>query len=98
MTTSRSRRPAAAPLSDPAADRAALGLWLVLALLTAARAALTFEPSMWAWSLNLMRFLAAATGWTLWAFAALSLLPQPARALVPVATRAGDAIDRKSVV
>lgn len=97
MTTSRSRPHAAAPPSDPAADRAALALWLTLAALTAARAALTFVPSMWAWSLNLMRFIAPATGWALWAVAALALVPALARVLVPAAAAAGEAIERRRV-
>jgi hypothetical protein len=95
MTTSRSRPTPAAPPSDPVADRALLALWLVLAVIVAARAALTFVPSMWAWSLNLMRFMAPATGWTLWAIAALALVPPLARALAPAAVAAGEAIERR---
>jgi hypothetical protein len=95
MTTSRSSRPAAAPPSDPAADRAALALWLVLAALVLARAASTFQPSMWGWSFNLMRFLPPATGWALWSVAALALVPPLARLLTPVAAAAGDAIERR---
>lgn len=69
-------------------------LWLTLATITAARAALTFVPSMWAWSLNLMRFMAPATAWALWAIAAAALVPVLARALAPVAASAGNAIER----
>jgi hypothetical protein len=98
MTTSRSRGRAAAPLSDPAADRAALALWLVLALITAARAALTFVPTMWAWSLNLMRFVAPAPGWTLWALSALALVPWLGRRALPALEALGRAFDRSAVL
>jgi len=75
----------------PAAGRACLALWLTLAALTAARAVLPFHPSMWAWSLNLQRFMAAA-GWALWAAAALALVPPLARAVSPALAALGEAI------
>src|SRR5262249_48720527 len=90
------RSHAAPANTDPPARRAAIALWLGLVLLTAARAAATFAPSMWAWSLNLMRFMAPATGWTLWAVAALALVPPLARLLTPAAAAAaGTAFERQ---
>jgi len=74
--------------------RAALALWITLALLAAARAALTFVPDMHAWSLNLQRFLAPAWAWTPWALAALALVPALAQRVEPAFRRAGDAIAR----
>jgi hypothetical protein len=81
-------RPATA--APHAAERA---LWIMLALLLAARAALSWAPGMWAWSLNLQRFLAPVPGWALWTLAALALLPPVARRAAPWLARAGDAIE-----
>ncbi|HEY3217204.1 MAG TPA: hypothetical protein VGK93_12005 [Candidatus Eisenbacteria bacterium] len=66
----------------------------MLALLLAARAALTFGHSMWAWSLNTQRFLDPWLGWGSWTLAALALVPPWARRIAPWVARAGDAIDR----
>src|SRR5262252_6018373 len=57
-----------------------LALWLCLALLILLRGALTLVPSMWGWGVNVQRFLDPVSGWGLWAFAALALIP-------PLATR-----------
>ncbi|MGH7731082.1 MAG: hypothetical protein ACRENJ_07515, partial [Candidatus Eiseniibacteriota bacterium] len=82
-------RPPADPPHSRSADHAALALWVTLVALAAARAALAFVPSMWAWSLNLQRFLAPVTGWTLWAIAALALIPSLARQATPALAWAG---------
>ena len=66
-----------------------MALWSALALLLLCRAALTFVPTMWAWSLNLHRFLAPAPAWVPWSLAALSLVPAVARRLAPLLNRAG---------
>src|SRR5262249_30864784 len=58
------------------------------------RLALAFEPSMWAWSLNLQRFLAPGAGWGLWALAAAALIPTLARRAAPLWNAAGDAMVR----
>jgi hypothetical protein len=58
---------------------AAAALWLCLALLVLLRAVFGFVPSMWAWGLNVQRFLDPLSGWGLWALAALSLIPPIAR-------------------
>lgn len=81
----------AIPLADPAAARAALTLWIALAALAVARAALAFAPGMWAWALNLQRFMLPPLGWGLWGIAAAALIPAAARALEPPLARAGDA-------
>ncbi len=99
MTKSKSkavadRRPPPPDHDAAPADRAALVLWLVLVLLAAARAALTFVPSMWAWSLNLQRFMAPATAWALWMVAALALVPVLARRAAPVFAAGGEVIAR----
>ena len=98
MTKSQSRPHAAAPPSNPAADRAALALWLTLAALTAARAALSFVPSMWGWGLDLLRFIAPAPGWTLWAVAALALVPALARRALPALEALGRALDSSAAL
>ncbi|MBI5709608.1 MAG: tetratricopeptide repeat protein [Candidatus Eisenbacteria bacterium] len=54
----------------------------MLVALVLARALLTFLPGMWAWSLNVQRFLPAPAAWTLWALAGLTLLPPLARVMV----------------
>src|SRR5262252_7370947 len=56
-------------------------IWSFLVLLVACRCLLTFQHSMWAWGLNVQRFLDPVTGWGLWAIAALSLTPWVARPL-----------------
>ena len=66
-----------------------MALWITLAGLAAARAVLAFVPSMWAWSLNLQRFMAPVTGWALWAIAALALVPPLARVGTPALARVG---------
>ena len=81
------RAAASAPLAGGRA------LWILLALLLAARAGLTWVPGMWAYSLNLQRFLAPLPGWGLWALAALALLPPLARRAAPWLARAGDALE-----
>src|SRR5262245_8691662 len=63
-----------------------------LVLLAVARAVSTFTPTMWAWSLNLPRFLAAPLGWGLWGLAAIVLIPALARRLAPPWSAAGDAL------
>jgi hypothetical protein len=83
---------------DPAPRRAALALWVALALLAVARAALTFVPNMYGWSLNLQRFLVPGWAWVPWALAALALVPPLARRAEPSFRRAGDAIARGSWV
>jgi tetratricopeptide (TPR) repeat protein len=98
MTTPRSRPQAAAPSSDPAADRAALALWLALIVLTAARAALAFVPSMWGWGLDLLRFISPIPGWTLWVVATLALVPGLARRALPALDALGRALDRSAAL
>jgi len=86
--------PARVAVADPASDRAAIALWLTLALLVAARAAFTFVPGTWLWPFGLHRFLAPATGWGLWLVAALALIPALAGRVQPLLARWGDAIRR----
>ena len=81
-----------APPPDPAAERAAWILWAGLALLVVVRAALTFVPNMWAWSLNLQRFLALDVAWGPWTLAVLALAPPIARRIVPVVGAIGNFI------
>ncbi|MEK7329666.1 MAG: hypothetical protein AAB113_02580, partial [Candidatus Eisenbacteria bacterium] len=63
----------------------------------AARAALTFVPGTWFWSLNLHRFLSPVMGWGLWLLAALALVPPLARRVSPMLARWGDALTRRPV-
>jgi len=81
-------------LGASAASRAAASLGIVLVVLTLARAIFSFVPSMWAWSINLQRFLPTVTGGALWALAALALIPAIVRPIVPAVSRAGDEITR----
>lgn len=90
--------PARAPVADTAADRFPIALWIVLALLAGARAACSFVPGTWLWSLGLHRFLAPAAGWGLWALAGLALIPAVSGRALPLAARWGDAIVRKPVL
>jgi hypothetical protein len=82
---------------DPAGERAALALWIALAAFAAARLALTFTTGMWAWSLNLQRFMLPPLGWGLWTIGAAALLPAVARALERRCARAGDALSGDGV-
>lgn len=90
--------PAPLPL-DPAVAGRLLGVLTVgLAALTLARAALTFVPNMWMWSLNLQRFLAPPLAWGSWVLIALSFAPALARRIEPLLARAGDAaLERRPV-
>lgn len=83
---------AAAPAA--AAARAAAGVLAALLALALARGALPFTPGMWAWSLNLQRFLAPGWAWGPWALLALSLVPAVARLGLPALERSGDWIAR----
>ena len=76
----------------------ALGaLAVTLALLALARAAFTFAPGMWLWSLDLQRFVSVPLAWITWAAAALAFVPPFARRLEPLLARAGDAaLERRS--
>lgn len=100
---SRARRgaptaPAASiPESAAPADAAARAAWLIwggIAVLVIARAALAFAPGMWAWSLNLHRFLTPAWAWGPWALLALASVPPLAGRLAPAMIRSGDWIAR----
>jgi hypothetical protein len=76
----------------------AIALILTLAALLAARAVAAATGGMWAWALNLNRFLAPPTGWGLWGVAVVLTLPPVARRLAPWSDRAGDAIGRGGTV
>ena len=67
-------------------------LWGILVALALARAITAFEPSMWAWSLNLQRFLDPLPAWGLWALAALALIPAVARRAAGIWSALGDAM------
>lgn len=96
VTRSAPAAPRGGARTGPGGDRsaAAVALWLMLALLLLARAALSFGHSMWAWSLNTQRFLDPRVGWATWALAAMALVPFLARRGAPLLTRAGVAIER----
>jgi tetratricopeptide (TPR) repeat protein len=78
-------RPAATP-----ADRPARVMWFGLIALALVRVALTFQPGMWMWGLNLQRFLDPALAWIPWSLAALLLVPRIAKTIEPFAARFGD--------
>jgi tetratricopeptide repeat protein len=89
--------PRTAARAEPGAGAlplAARVLWAALAVLLALRAALVFVPSMWSWSVNLGRFVHPALTWSLWAAAALALLPPVARRAAPLWTWIGGLIER----
>ena len=65
------------------AGRAALVIWLGLIALAVARAAYAFDPSMWGWGFDLVRFVAPGPAWTLWALSAITLIPPVARWSIP---------------
>ena len=89
-------RPPVEPSPSGSADHGAIALWVTLAGLVAARVVLAFVPSMWAWSLNLQRFMAPVTGWALWALAALALVPPLARRATPALAWMGDVLARRA--
>ena len=78
------------PLDAAAASRALSRLAVGLAMLALARAALTFVPGMWLWSLNLQRFLAPPLAWITWGAVALAFAPPLARRVGSWMARAGD--------
>ena len=101
MARIRNKKTTPRPIAPPPrrlaeADRlpgpVAAVLWGTLAALVVVRALATLTPTMWAWSLNLNRFLAPTLGWGLWALAALVLVPPLARRAAPLWNAAGDAI------
>jgi len=73
-------------------DLGAVALWIAIAALLLARAALPFVPAMWGWSLNLMRYVHPVVAWGPWTLAALALLPPVGRRIEPWLARAGDAM------
>jgi tetratricopeptide (TPR) repeat protein len=90
-----------APKPDPLAGApgaAEHALWITLVALAAARAAFTFVPGTWGWSLAAQRDLAPFWAWPVWALGALALLPPVGRALAPAAERLGGLLSRAPVV
>jgi tetratricopeptide (TPR) repeat protein len=81
----------AAPIA-PGEAGAARVLWAALAALALARALTTLVPTMWAWSLNLMRFVDPVIGWGTWLLAAAALVPPLARRARPAWSALGDAL------
>jgi hypothetical protein len=89
-------KPAGEPRAETPASRGErVALLAILVALAAARALLAFVPTMWAWSLNLLRFLHPALGWGLWAVAALMLAPPLATRLERAWSLSGDAIAKR---
>jgi hypothetical protein len=84
------------PLDGAAASRALTALAVSLAVLALARAALTFAPGMWLWSLNLQRFLAPPLAWITWGAVALAFVPPLARRAERWMARAGGATSERS--
>ena len=76
------------------AGRAAMAIWLGLIALALLRAVCALLPSRWAWGFDLLRFVAPAPGWTLWALSALPLIPAVARLLFRPLAALGRAFDR----
>src|SRR5437867_2034736 len=71
-----------------------VALWLLLILLVLLRGLFGLLPSMWAWGLNVQRFLDPLTGWGLWGLTALSLFPPAARRLTAALEAAGSFLTR----
>ena len=88
----RSRAPLATGTGNA---RAAQIVWLGLALLWIARAALAFSHGMALWAVNLQRFLAPVLAWSTWLIAAAALVPPVARRALPAFARLGNAIARR---
>jgi hypothetical protein len=65
-------------------------VWWTLLALVLARALSTFVPSMWAWGLNLQRFLRPLLAWAPWLLMALPLVPRIARDPARRCERIGD--------
>lgn len=77
------------------APRAAAALWFSLALLAMLRALFAFVPSMWAWGLDTLRFVAPIPGWTLWALSAVTLIPAVGRLFWRGLESTGRALERR---
>ena len=86
------------PLEPVPAIRAAQALCATLAALAVARGALSFVPDMWAWSLNLHRYLDPVAAWGPWLIAAASLLPAVARRVARALERTGDLLSTRPVL
>src|SRR5262245_66628404 len=65
-------------------------VWGALLLLVLARAVTAFVPSMWAWGVNLQRFLRPLLAWGPCLLMALPLVPRFARAPAQGCERIGD--------
>lgn len=79
-------------IPDPAPGALTRTLLITLAVMVAARAIASFVPSMWAWSINLQRFLHPAIAVVMAAATALVLIPAVARSGARAITGAGDAL------
>ena len=94
----RPPKPAAVDAPASAADESATrALWIGLLVLAALRLVLAFTRGMWAWGLNVQRFLDPVIAWPLFALLALSLIPFVAKRLEPPAARLGNALARGSI-
>jgi tetratricopeptide (TPR) repeat protein len=93
-----SPRPAAQPAVETgAAERAATVLFVMIALLVAARIGAAFAPGMWAWGIDAGRFLPVWIAAPLLLALVLPLLPAVSRRLTPWIEAGGDAIARTPV-
>jgi tetratricopeptide (TPR) repeat protein len=88
-------KPEPPPAGPPEHRTALVVLAVTLALLVVLRGLLPFVPGMGLWSLNLHRFVAPGIGWSLWALAALALLPPFGRRLLPWWETMGRAIEHR---
>jgi tetratricopeptide (TPR) repeat protein len=99
--TVRPARPRRRPQGRPADSRhdrtLALLLWGWAATLVALHAALPWQRTTWAWSLDLQRDLHPLPAWGLWVLTAAVLIPAVARRLEPPLTRVGHWIARAPV-
>src|SRR5262245_21163546 len=69
-------------------------VWATLLALVLARAVTTFVPSMWAWGVNLQRFLRPLLAWGPWLLMAIPLAPRFARGPARSCEQIGDRMSR----
>ena len=67
-------------------------VWVALAVLGVLRAWLVSVPTMWAWGLNVQRFLPPLAAWLPWLASAALLLPAAGRRFAPTCEALGDRI------
>lgn len=79
------------PRRSPATNsRAILVVWSSLLVVALARGVATFLPTMWAWGVNVQRFVGPLSAWLPWGACVMSLHPSVGRRLSQLHSDVGD--------